>query len=131
MGTGHLFQPGASDGEARCARCGKNAMAAWSGAKCTPLSAARRRALTIVAENPRIGATVFARLMWPTSKGHTTRSHRHATPAGGAVGAGIKMRAGVFLNRLADDGLLVRYWNEHRSADYAISDVGRRALGES
>lgn len=92
------------------------------------LTPARRRALEIVRDHPGIGPTPFARLMWPDSKGHTTRSHRHATPAGGALGAGIKMRAGVFLGRLTRDGLISARPLSHGRSDYYLSEAGRAAL---
>lgn len=97
------------------------------------LTPARARALVIVRDNPGIGAARFAVKMWPDSTGHARRSHRHATPAGGAVGAGIKMRAGVFLGRLARDGLLaIEYrggcMSYRGSGQYHLSAEGRRAL---
>lgn len=93
------------------------------------LTPPRRRALTIVREHPGIGPTPFASLMWPESKGHTTRSHRHATPAGGAVGAGIKMSAGSFLGRLEADKLIGSV-SGHRiyHREYHLTQLGRDLL---
>lgn len=95
------------------------------------LTPARKRALEIVRSHPGIGPTPFASLMWPNSKGHTTRSHRHATPAGGAVGAGIKMTAGSFLRRLEDSGLgSVSGYHDYQR-EYHLSAEGRKALDEA
>lgn len=94
------------------------------------LTPARARALTILRDHPRVGPTAFAKLMWPTSKGHTTRSHRRATPAGGAVGAGIKMSAGAFLGRLWDSGLATRSRNGLGRDEFSLSPAGRAELEE-
>jgi hypothetical protein len=92
------------------------------------LTPARRRALQIVRDHPGVGPTPFASFMWPESKGHKTRSRRHATPAGGAVGAGIKMTAGVFLGRLGRDGLITPRHGDHGHTFWYLTEAGRKAL---
>lgn len=95
------------------------------------LTPARRRALEVLAANPEIGPAQFALLIWPDSPGHERRSHRHSTPAGGAVGAGIKMSAGAFLGRLVKAGLAHRRHPHPYAtwmAEYRISEAGREAL---
>jgi hypothetical protein len=97
----------------------------------TRTTPARLRALAIIRDNPGIGPTQFARLMWPDSKGHRTRSNRSSTPAGGAVGAGIKMSAGAFLRRLGNDGLIGEIHGPHGKTDWYINEPGRKALEAS
>lgn len=97
------------------------------------LTPARRRALEVVRDHPELGPSQFALLAWPSSKGHTTRSRRHATPAGGAVGAGIKMTAGAYLRQLERDGLVSSSGSRFASYQrrYRLSPQGRAALEEA
>lgn len=92
------------------------------------ITPARLRALAIIRDHPGIGPSQFAVLMWPNSKGHTRRSHRSSTPAGGAIGAGIKMTAGAFLQRMAKDGLIGAIHGPHGKTDWYVHDAGRKAL---
>lgn len=95
-----------------------------------PLTPARLRALAILRDHPGVTAGEFALLMWPDSKGHRKVSRRSSTPAGGAMGAGIKMSAGVFLWRLVRSGLA---WSgttgfaSHQNV-FSISAAGQKAL---
>jgi hypothetical protein len=92
------------------------------------LTPARRKALEILDAHPDIPAGFFARRMWPHSKGHTTRSRRHGTPAGGAVGAGIAMTAGAFLGRMRRDGLVRVRSGATAAPLWNLTDKGYRAL---
>jgi hypothetical protein len=71
------------------------------------------------------GATCreVARLMWPDSPGWDKRSRRRSTPAGGALGATMPMKAGTVLNRLRDAGLV---WQDYDSTRYYLT---ARAFG--
>lgn len=74
----------------------------------TALTGPQLRALAILA-SPRKGPFVtpreVAERMWPDSPGWAQRSRRHATAAGGALGATMPMKGATMLWKLRDRGL--------------------------
>jgi hypothetical protein len=91
----------------------------------TPTPADLRALAVLVAQDRPITAGWFARILWSDSNGWDRRSHRHATPAGGAMAVGLKMRAGVTLGRLWRMG----YASRRGSAPtyWTATEAGRRA----
>lgn len=92
------------------------------------LTAPQRRALEILGavDNKVRGmsAAEVARNMWPDSPAWRIRTRRGSTPAGGALGATMPMKAGSLLGRLRDRRLA--YCD--RSGWWHITSEGRAAL---
>lgn len=68
-----------------------------------------------------------AKALWPDSPGWGKRSHRGSTPAGGAMGATMPMKAATLLWRLCP------HYTRQRAghgACWTITDAGRRALAD-
>jgi len=69
-----------------------------------------------------------AQVMWPDSEGWEHRSRRGATPAGGAMGATMPMKAATVLWRLHTARLA---WHDSlRSRPWSITPAGRAYLAE-
>lgn len=93
------------------------------------MTPARRRALEVIRARPGIeGGRELAMALWPDSPGWSKRSHRHATPAGGAMATGIVMRAGTFAFALRLDGLVRMETLPHGRYRLFLTEVGREAL---
>jgi hypothetical protein len=74
-----------------------------------------------------MSAREVARAMWPDSPGWERRSRRRATPASGALGATMPMKAGTMLWRLGERGLVAG--ERHMgSSVWWITAEGRNAL---
>ncbi len=67
----------------------------------------------------------IARMLWPDSIGWRKVSNRGSTPAGGAMGATMPMKAATVLWRLHGYGLA---WHDMTSYDWYVTDRGKRVL---
>lgn len=74
-----------------------------------PLTEPQQRVIDIMRSQPRSygwAPGVLARQLWPDSKGWQKRSRRGSTPAGGALGATMPMKAASMLWRMRGLGLV-------------------------
>lgn len=69
------------------------------------LTPPQRRCLEILVKRKRVVPWEMAMEMWPDSPGWNRRSRRSSTPAGGALGATMPMKAATLLWRLHRKGL--------------------------
>jgi hypothetical protein len=84
-----------------------------------PLSAARRRALSILHRNFPLAPAIFAHYMWPTSISWLRPSN---------AGRGVRLKAGTFLADLERDGLARRIGVGHDATEgYVLTDLGALA----
>lgn len=67
----------------------------------------------------------IAYMMWPDSKGWDKRSNRGSTPAGGALGATMPMKAATILWRLFP------HYAVHRNYAWYVTDRGRKYLADN
>lgn len=74
--------------------------------------------------NPR----AVAQALWPDSPGWDKRSSRRSTPAGGAMGATMPMKAATLLWRLWNYRLVQHDPNRTGSNGWTITEKGREYL---
>jgi len=94
----------------------------------------QRRLLRVLADEPDergMSPRSIARALWPDSRGWERRSNRGSTPAGGALGATMPMKAATMLHRLQALGL-VSQWGPAGLSDslWWLTDAGRSALDD-
>ncbi len=83
------------------------------------ISAARQRALDVLHRRYPMETEIFALYMWPMSP--SWRTHRNPR------GRGIRLKAGAFLSRLAEDGLAeLRCSETGQPLGYVVTPEGER-----
>lgn len=89
------------------------------------LTPARLKALQLIGRENGITCRWFAAAMWPAGFRHLGK----CGPNGSAYGIGATQKAGQFLRRLSNDGLVSCQPSSHHGANrYHLTDAGRQAL---